>query len=336
MNPPRSGLAFLSLLLASSPAFAQAQSITLNVVVTEKSGHPIAGLKQQEFTLLDNQQPQSIVSFAEVHSGTQSAEAPVKVILLVDEVNASPALIARERIQIATFLGQNAGKLPLPVSLVFFTTSGPSMGDVPSQDGNALIAKLNNDKNPLRVVQASADRINLSLSALSQISDYEATLPGWKLLLWVSPGWPAIGGRRVNLNAGSQRGIFKNIVTLSEQLRQAQITLHSIDPSGTFEGATLRTSLYKEYLKGVSQPKQADFGDLALQVLATHSGGLVLNTSNDLASQISTCVADATTYYTLTFNPARGDGPNEYHVLDIKVAGAMARTLWGYYANPQP
>ena len=37
--------------------------ITLDVVVTDHSGKPVPGLQQQDFTLLDNKQPQPIVDF---------------------------------------------------------------------------------------------------------------------------------------------------------------------------------------------------------------------------------------------------------------------------------
>jgi hypothetical protein len=38
------------------------RQITLDVQVTEKSGTPIRGLQMQDFTLLDDKQPQNILS----------------------------------------------------------------------------------------------------------------------------------------------------------------------------------------------------------------------------------------------------------------------------------
>src|SRR5277367_39361 len=80
--------------LSISSGFAQPpssvnRSITLDVVVTDKSGKPVPGLQQQDFTLLDNKQPQKILSFTAVDGGAATADPPVAVILLVDEVNAS-------------------------------------------------------------------------------------------------------------------------------------------------------------------------------------------------------------------------------------------------------
>ena len=58
--------------------------------------------------------------------------------------------------------------------------------------------------------------------------------------------------------------------------------------------------------------------NLVLQVMATHSGGLVLNSSNDLANELNTCVADASTYYEMSFDSAPADHVNEYHELTVK------------------
>jgi hypothetical protein len=95
---------------------------------------------------------------------------------------------------------------------------------------------------------------------------------------------------------------------------------------------------YKAFTKGVTNRKQVQGGNLSLQVLAYQSGGLVLNSSNDIANEIATCIADAKAYYALTFEAAPGDGPNEYHALEVKLdkPGLLARSRFGYYAQPEP
>ena len=77
-------------------------------------------------------------------------------------------------------------------------------------------------------------------------------------------------------------------------------------------------------------------GNLGLQVLATQSGGRVLISNNDVAGEIATCVEDANAFYVLTFEGLVGDGPNEYHSLEIKLdkSGLKALTRTGYYAQP--
>ena len=81
---------------AGPPAGTNRQ-ITLDVVVTDKSGKPVPGLQQQDFTLLDNKQPQKILSFTAVQGGAKTADPPVDVVLLVDEVNTTfyPCILTR-------------------------------------------------------------------------------------------------------------------------------------------------------------------------------------------------------------------------------------------------
>ncbi len=75
-------------------------------------------------------------------------------------------------------------------------------------------------------------------------------------------------------------------------------------------------------------------GDLSLPVLAIQSGGLALNSSNNIAGLIQECVADAAPYYEISFDSSPADRSDEYHHLEVKVAkpGLTARTRQGYYA----
>jgi VWFA-related protein len=316
--------------------------MTLDVVVTDKSGKPVSGLQQQDFTLLDNKQPQKIVSFHAVEGGAATADPPVEVILLVDDVNTSPSQVAFERDQIERFLRRNGGELARPASTVVLSDSGIAIGDTSSRDGNAVVADLNQKKSGLRSIGRSQgvygahDRLVLSLHSLQQLADYEAPKPGRKLAVWISPGWPLLSGPEVMLTSKDQQGLLNSIVGLSDRLRQARITLYDVDPSGTTDAVGFQTFIYKDYLKPVRKVGQAQYGNLALQVLAYQSGGRVLNSSNDVTGEIEACVADANSFYVLSFDGLPGDGPNEYHALEIKIdkPGLAARTRSGYYAQP--
>jgi VWFA-related protein len=324
------------------PGVAANRTITLDVRVSDKSGQPILGLQQEDFTLLDNKQPQKIVSFQVAEAATATGEAPAEVILLVDEVNASFRTVAIEREQIQNFLKQNGGKLSRPVLIVFFSDKETTMSDAASRDGNSLSAGLDQNRNGLRTSGRSQgfygamDRLQLSLRTLGQLADHEATRPGRKLVVWISPGWALLSGPNMDLSRKNQEQIFRSIVTLSDQLRRAHITLYNVDPLGLADAGGLRTSYYKEFLKGVRTPNQAQFGNVGLQVLASQSGGLVLNSSNSLTDEIAKCVADVNAYYVLSFEGLPGDGPDDYHTLEIKVdrPGVTARTRAGYYAQP--
>lgn len=328
---------------ASVPLGGANHLMTLDVVVSGKSGRPVPGLQQQDFTLLDNNEPQKILSFRAVEGGNAMSDPSVQVILLVDEVNTTVTQVAFEREAIKSFVQRNGGRLARPVSIVFVSDSGATIGTTPSLDGNALIAELNQKESGLRTIGRSQgfygadDRLELSLRTLSQLADYEVAKPGRKLVVWLSPGWPLLSGPDVDLGSKQQQSLFNTIVALSDGLRRARITLYDVDPLGTTDAGGFRTFSYEAYLKGVRRARQVRFGHLALQVLADQSGGRVLNSSNDVAGEIAECDADANAFYVLSFEGLPGDGPNDYHTLAIKIdkPGLAARTRAGYYAQPE-
>ncbi len=316
--------------------------ITLDVVVTDKSGKPVPGLQQQDFTLLDNKQPQKLLSFTAVQGGAQTADPPVDVVLVVDEVNITFSRVSYARQEIEKFLKRDGGELPRPLSLAVLSDKGLAMSNLSTRDGNALAAELSENKAALRTVTRSQgvygadDRVGLSLNALRQLADYETPRPGRKLVIWISPGWPLLTGPRIQLSDKDQQRIFNQVVGLSDSLRQARITLYSVDPLGTADAGGFRTSYYLEFVKGVKKARQVQIGDLGLQVIATQSGGRVLISDNDVAGEIASCIADASAFYVVTFDGLVGDGPNEYHSLEMKVdkPGLKALTRTGYYAQP--
>jgi hypothetical protein len=86
----------------------------------------------------------------------------------------------------------------------------------------------------------------------------------------------------------------------------------------------------------VETAKQADAGNLSLQVLAEQSGGLAIGPTGDIYGSIVRSVADANFYYELSFDSAPADRVDVYHTLEIRLdkPGLTARTNTGYYAQP--
>lgn len=334
------GLFSLSLCsgFAQAPPSGIDHHIVLDVVITDKSGKPVSGLQQQDFTLLDNKQPRRIDAF----EAAAASDPPVDIVFLVDEVNTDFTHVSFARAQIEKFLRLNGGELPRPASLAFLSDAGIMVGNLTTQDGNALATELDQNKAGLRSITRSQgvyganDRVGLSLNSLQELANYEAPRPGRKLVIWISPGWPLLSGPNIILSDKDQQRLFSQIVGISDSLRRARITLYSIDPLGTQDTGGFRTSYYEEFTKGVKKAHQVQIGDLGLQVIATQSGGRVLISNNDVTGQIASVVGDATAFYVLTFDAPAGDGPNEYHALEIKLdkSGLKALTRTGYYAQP--
>jgi VWFA-related protein len=340
------GVSFLVLALCStavpsqqtapSPPPPASGRIYLDVVVTPKSGTPASGLQQQDFTILDNKAPQAITSFAALGG----PHAAIELVVLVDTINADVTTVTFERAQIDKFFKADGGHLAYPTSLAIVDDSGLRMGDTPTKDGNLLSAALAQSDLGLRSIHKDtgvsndADRAHLSLVAAQRLAIKEATRPGRKIVLWVSPGWPLLSSPNLNYDEKQTQQLFRQTVVMSTLLRRAGVTLYSINPVGASEGTHQLD--YDQFLKGAAKPSQALPGYLALQVMAIQSGGLALTGSNDIASALDHCLTDLAAYYELSFDPPPGDRRDDLHTLQVKVSqpGLIARTRTSYYAQP--
>ncbi|HEX4155605.1 MAG TPA: VWA domain-containing protein [Acidobacteriaceae bacterium] len=320
------------------------QPLLLDVVVTGKSGKAVAGLQQQDFTVLDNKRPSEIVSF-HAESGTAHAAVPgvtPEIILILDEVNTpyDRAVYAREGV--VKFLRANDGKLAYPVTLGFLSDDGLQMQTAPTLDGAALATALEHQVQALRAIERGAgvygaeERLKISMDALENLIEQEQAKPNRKMVIWVSPGWPLLSGPRDEISASQEQHVFRSVIRLSAQLREERMTLYSVDPSGAADAGESRSTFYENFTKGLTRPKDAVIGDMGLQVLAQQTGGRVIFGNEMIDRSLETCAEDLGAYYTLTIDAAPADRPNEFHELQVKVARpkVTARTRNGYYTQP--
>lgn len=310
--------------------------IRLDVVVAGKSGSPVGGLQQRDFTIRDNNREQTIASFEAI----DGAKVPITTILVMDEVNADFATVAYERDQIDRFLRADHGRLAYLTTLITITDTGLLTIANFSRDGNEIAAALDKYSAGLRIFHDAggfydaAERFRRSLVGLHVLAERESSRPGRKMMIWVSPGWPLLSGSEVLLHDKGRGEVFGNIVDISTELRLSRITLYAVDPEGMADSMA-DDYYWGNFTKGVSKPREAKFGNLGLEVLSQQSGGLVLSFSNNIAELLQRCVADASTYYELSFDPPARNGSVEYHRLRIHVAGRgfKARTWQGYYSG---
>ncbi len=327
--------------LATAPPAPVSDSIRLNVVVTDKSGAPVRGLTQQDFTLLDDKQPTAVHSFV-AHELSTPRNDPQTMILLIDDVNANFSVVSTVRTQIENYLRRDDGRLAIPVAIFLLTDTGLDQITVPSADGNGLAAVLHQKDGQLHIINraegfyGAEERTQISLQGLSALGQGLAKIPGRKLVVWIGPGWPIFDSPNVTFGLQQQRNLFSGIVELTGMFRQLGITMDSIDPLGPVDAASARSFLWESFTKPVTKPSQANPGNLALQVLAVHSGGTVVVGSNDITGEIAKCARDASAWYSMTIAPQKADSADTWHTLTVKVdqPRLKVRTLEGYYAQP--
>ncbi|HEY5214373.1 MAG TPA: VWA domain-containing protein [Acidobacteriaceae bacterium] len=310
--------------------------VQLDVSVTTTKGQPAGELSEKDFAVLDNKSPRSIASITRV----EGKDAPVEVVIVVDSVNTPYTYLGFQRDQIAKYLRSNGGVLPYRTTFAVLTDTSFGLYNGASKDGNDLANKLEHTNIGLREITRSqgfwgaADRMTVSLNALRSSTAAEEKKPGRKLVLWVSPGWPLLSGPGVELDSNQEEDVYRSAIAFSRELRQADMTLYSINSWGATESVN-RELFYRSFLNGLKGPGEAEWGNVSLQVLAAQSGGLVLS-SNSVIGMMKQCVADANEYYRIVLDAAPDERPDTYHRIDVKLAakGLEARTRTGYYSQP--
>ncbi|HEY2822654.1 MAG TPA: VWA domain-containing protein [Candidatus Acidoferrum sp.] len=320
---------------SESPAAAQTSAIRLNVVAAHKNGPPVDGLEQKDFTVIDNKHTQPITSFRAI-SGRDSK---AKVIVVLDAVNIDFQRVAFAREEIDKYLRAEGGQLTHPTAFALLTDDGMKLQEQYAIDGNAVSAAVDANITGLRSIRRSSqyggfDRFNISIEGLRELVQREVSTPERKIVLFVSPGWPILSGPSIEnaLDSKQQKQLFDTLVNLITQMQRANMTLYNVNPIGTGEGEA-RASYYEAFLKGVSESRKMEPGNLALQVLAVQTGGKAIDFNNDVSGVLRQSVADTQNYYEITFDPAPADPKNYYHRVEVKLANSelTARTRMGYY-----
>jgi VWFA-related protein len=340
--------------------------IILNVLAVDEFSTPVTGLKPQDFVLMDNGQPQELASFREVN-GDQGI-APPHVVLILDAVNNTSRSIAFEIKEIGKYLGSNQGRLMYQTSIATFTPSGFRASRT-SIDGSVLLQEsrtLFKDIHPYECKSSSDDaapaypasahgdknigfsvekiddgdclneRFTLTLTALNDLATAQKNVLGRVIVIWVGPGWPLLTGPEFHPDTAEiKANFFDHIVQLSRTLREAQVTVDAVYSPDMFRKPELQSVHVKSFAEGPLTEKQATASDLALQAIATQSGGRILE-SKSIAAQIARCVADVQTYYALSFDSIPSSKPDEYHSVQVEVKkpGVKVFTNSLYYGEP--
>jgi VWFA-related protein len=316
-----------------APSPAQPGQITIDALVLDKLGYPVRGLDAHDFTLTDNGQPQQLADF-------HAVAGPSRVIIVLDTINTGFDEVEWEREQVNEFFAEDAGKLKCPVALAVMANGGLKMMKGASSDGQALRASFRQFDTNLRPTghrggfDVDAVLLQMSLTQIGQVAAVEGSVPGRKMILVLSPGWPMMPGASEQEDLNQRSWAFYTLLTMVNGMRESNIAIYSLNPYHEGRG---NPYYYQAFLKDVTRSDQTQYPFLALPLLAEHSGGRAIVTSKDILGALTSAMREAGPYYQLTFNKPPADRPNEYHALRVTTdkPDLTVRTDSGYYANPQ-
>lgn len=312
--------------------------ITLNAVALNPNGKPEPGLHAEDFTVLDNGQAVHLTGFRAVTPDSQPGS--VHVMIVLDMLNLNFETMARAREQVSEFLAQGGGKLSYPTTIIAMTQKGLKALNLWTQDGKALQTQFDKLATLMPSVGRSAGfygaayRMEASLGQLSQIAALGARIPGRKMVLVISGGWPMLSPAGEIATLRERAWTFDSIVHMENGLRESQIALYNLQP---YDVGQANPFYYQAFVKGTPALEKAEYPHLSLQVLAEHSGGRVLTSGKDILGELNSALRDAGPYYELTFHVPAASHPNEYHALNLHTGNTHlnVRTTAAYYADPQ-
>ena len=328
--------------------FLSQHRIILNVQVNDPSGRPLSGLTEADFTLFDNDQPRKLVAFSRVKG--DSAPAAPHVIVVLDTVNNFSKDVRSDEKEVERFLKDGEGPLAYPVSIGVFSGATIHVGDA-SRDRDALLADLKmragdlhgtgcitgQDDSEVEVAKnlrglASGgfraessqmltclnSRFIYSVMALRNLVQAQVEVPGRVILIWIGPGWPRLTNRSFTPDPPEvKQSFFAQLVSLSTVLREAQVTVNAV--ASPQDLPYPQAPMDDSFFDGIVHEDQVRAGNLGLHALAHQTGGRIVTHVSGLATQIKECIADAASYYVLTFDSPPAAEFGEYHSLAVKV-----------------
>jgi hypothetical protein len=162
-------------------------------------------------------------------------------------------------------------------------------------------------------------------------------VPGRAIVIWIGPGWPVLSGPAFVPDTPHVREThFENVVELSTELREGQVTLDAVSWPVSSPVGRVDPADWEMLMLGTRTASQASAKSLAMPVLAHTSGGQVHLNQKTLAAALSACLADASTYYVVGFDSVPAAQADEFRTIELTVdkPGVTVRTTTAYYAQP--
>jgi len=318
----------------------------VDVTVTDAKGNPVHGLKQSDFTISEDGQPQPIRSFAEygfdlqppppippklppnVYTNYQSTPATGPVnILLIDALhsNAADAVLSLRAAE------QYVLAMPAGTQLAVFwlADSGLHMLQGFTADPALLLRAVRTNR--VDIGKNADDRYTIdriTWTALNQIAAYVQPIKGRKNLLWMVPGTPLMvtrdGGYTVPI-AGvpppPDMTTVHHIMDTYELFTAEQIAVSPIDTTGV------------HYLTPADQVKL-----LEAEKIAQDTGGEAFHENNDIRTLIDHAIHDGSHYYTLSYIPPRAEEDGHYHTIKVETTRPGLHLVYraGYNSEDPP
>ena len=321
--------------------------VVLDLVVTDPHGTPVTNLTRADFHVQENSDPQTILNFEQAGArmpnpaininstadlDRAAPQAPVQIIVL-DEFNTRFEDMAFARYSLKKFLQKQPGKLSTPTMLVAVDLRHFTVLHDYTQNKDEIMNALNKHfvAYPWQVHQGAwiAERYGTAFVTLRRVAEAVMGHPGHKNMVWIGRGFPPYN--LVNAPVDTANRLNNAVQDCVNILRDARITLYTIDPAGVMVDA----SKYGEDAR-FNDPLG---GNYQFAELARATGGTALYGRNDVDAEINRAIQDGSSFYTLTYRPTNSStDPRKFRKITVTLdrPGLKVLTRQGYFLRYGP
>jgi VWFA-related protein len=312
------------------------RQVVLDVVVTDKEGRPVKGLKPSDFALTEDGAPQTLAAFTEQVASTSTPppapepklppntfvnHAPLTgngaiTVILFDELSFVDTAYARD--QVSSFIKTLTPGMPICIFkldwqglhlIQDFTTD-------PLTLRQAINSKRNNAPMPRPLGYWQPSLIG---DAMNELARYLSGFSGRKNLIWFTDGQPPELSNR----------LFPDITSLFD------------DRTGTIDVLTLsRVALYPIDARGLVVNARRGFDILVedgeLAQVAEATGGRAFYSTNGFKEAVAEVVANGSNYYTLAYNPTNTNWNGAFRKIKLQLVNTAYSDAASQSAPAQP
>jgi len=325
--------------------------VPLDVVVTDKDGNPVRGLKREDFTVREDKKNQKILTFGYLDGSVPSFTPPKPAPLPVNTFTNMPGDIERGPLYVLYYDMVNTDmvdQMSAHQQLLDFLDNAPPgtrFALFVNASGLHLIQGFTSDHALLRSAILAKDPgphvpnvflygrnygfedAGAVLSNLKFLAEYMSGIPGRKNLIWLSsvfpiPVGPIISGR--NANAGSIGGGFSNSTYQINDMTY----LASKGIKETY-AAMMRSqvALYPVDLNGVKAGGDALADYEHEDEIAAATGGHAYYGNNRATELMVKAVDNGLSYYSLSYAPTNTKYNGSERQIEVTLAKKTGYTL---------
>ena len=338
---PTLPLALASAILLANPAFAQtdtpqvavptaqsqpytlkvtAQTVVLDVVVTDKKGNIVPNLTSGDFQVFEDKVPQTVRTLEssvterpttplKIESTAQldkeAPQAPVNIIIL-DEINTLFEDEAFARYSLKQYLKTQTDTLPQPTMLVAVTLDKFMVLQDFTTSKSQILTALDHHlvAYPWHVINGSrkGEQFNAAFNSLIEIAEATAGHPGHKSMIWVGRGFPSMDP--MTMPPDLAESIKSAVEACTNALRDARVVLYTLDPAGISAAGPDTSSDPTSFYENDPFNANIDFN-----IMARATGGHAFHGRNDVDNLIAASERDGNQFYTLSYVPVTQTEP---------------------------